>query len=316
MMRRLFLPLCILLCNVAVAQSSVPKVTAAMSEDSIMIGDQFFLDINIERDMVQVTEFPVFENGMLTEEFEILSDLPVDTVSQQGRQLKLHKRYVLTCFKAGQYVLDGFPILFVDKNIVDTLNALNPMTMTVTTFEIDTTTQIIRDIKAPIKVPIMFQEFAGYLGGGLLLLALLIIGGLYLKKYIEKRRNRVPEQVVEPESAHEHALKELQKIAGEKLWQGGKVKQYYTRMTDVLRVYIENRYVVNAMEMTTAEIVTVLKPIVEKRQLELLSAILTTADYVKFAKYVPEFKENIACYDDAVAFVESTKLENVNQEEK
>lgn len=316
MMKRLFLPFLILLCNVAAAQSGVPKVTATMSEDSIMIGDQFFLDVNIERDMVQITDFPVFENGMLTEEFEIISDLPMDTVSQQGRQLQLHKRYVLTCFKAGQYTLNGFPILFIDKNIVDTLNSPDPMTMTVTTFEIDTTTQTIKDIKAPIKVPIMFQEFAGYLGGGLLLLALLIIGGWYLKKYIEKRRNRVPEEVVEPETAHEHAIKELQKIAEEKLWQGGKVKLYYTRLTDVLRVYIEHRYVVNAMEMTTAEIIAVLKPIVEKRHLELLNSILTTADYVKFAKYVPEFKENIACYDDALAFVESTKLETVTKEEK
>ena len=92
-------------------------------------------------------------------------------------------------------------------------------------------------------------------------------------------------------------------------------KEYYTKLTDTLRKYIEERYGFNAMEMTSSEIIDRLMSTKDQKSLDELRQLFTTADLVKFAKYSTLINENDANLVNAIEFINQTKLENVPVEE-
>jgi len=119
--------------------------------------------------------------------------------------------------------------------------------------------------------------------------------------------------------AHIIALQELDKLKGDQLWQHDKVKEYYTRMTDVLRVYIEDRFKVPAMEQTTFEILSDFKAnksLIDAESYNGLKDILELADLVKFAKLTPLPDDNHQSLNSAYLFVQYTKIEEVVEPKK
>ncbi len=107
--------------------------------------------------------------------------------------------------------------------------------------------------------------------------------------------------------AHVIALNELEDLRLKKLWQAGKVKEYYTVMTDVIRVYLEDRFDINAIEMTTDEILAVMrKQNLESKVQQKLRQTLILADLVKFAKENPLPLDNDNSLSDSIVFVEET----------
>ena len=296
------------------AGADAPKVSARLSADSLMIGDQFTLEVEVEKDLVQVVDFPTFfeevgKFGRIGENVEVISEFPVDTLHRDGRSVKIRKRYLLTAFDAGNYNLGLFPALYLDRNVVDTLYAPDSLRFFVDTFVIDTLSMTIHDIKAPLDAPVLPQEWLGYvilLYFGLQLLFVLIFLLIRLGKMKQTGSQRIRRPSIPP---HITAIRELEKLHSEKLWQNQRHKLYYTRLTDIVREYIEGRYGIGAMEMTTEEIVRATVEIgVPARSCEQIRRLLSTADYVKFAKYVPDVQDNEMSWNDAYYFVEETKF--------
>lgn len=286
--------------------SGYPKVNAYLSADSVMIGDQFRLSVEIDKDMVQVIQFPAFEKGRIGQAIEILEEGALDTLSKEGRRIRLKRDYLLTTFDEGIYSLGKFPVLYVDKNIVDTLWSADSLMLKVVTFDIDTLSQTIFDIKAPMPAPFKPAEITGYVmwACGIVFVVSFLL--LWLDSRRRERRGRGPRKAALP--PHVVAIRELEKVHAQKMWQSGRHKQYYTRLTDIVREYIDERYGVPAMEMTSEEILDSLRdgnlpPAARKR----LEELLRTADFVKFAKFIPGMEENEAVYNDAYYFVEDTK---------
>jgi hypothetical protein len=154
--------------------------------------------------------------------------------------------------------------------------------------------------------------------GGLLILALLF---LILYSLRRRKNNKgfftLPLKPKEP--AHLIALRELDRIKEEKIWQQGKIKLYYSEITDVLRQYIENRFDIPAMENTTDETITTFKyrrSLVDEKSFENLKQILTNADLVKFAKYEPLPDDNNMVLVDSYFFINQTKLVELIEVEK
>ena len=111
------------------------------------------------------------------------------------------------------------------------------------------------------------------------------------------------------------AIKELEKLHTQKLWQCGKSKQYYTGLTEILREYLVGRYHFQAMEMTSAEILDCIRELaVEERSAARLKRLLEVADFVKFAKLEPDPEQNEDAYQDAYYFVEETKEQPAEQQ--
>lgn len=290
-------------------RAETPTVRAGFSADSVLIGDQFRLEVEVDKDMMEIVEFPVLKGTLGdSSEIEILGESLVDTLKSDGRRLTLRKEYTLTCFDEGDYHTGKFPVLYVDKNIVDTLWSQDSLRIIVNTIPVDTVKQTIHDVKPPIHTPVRFGEFSGYLAMGLAgLLVLAAIIWLIVKKL--RKRSLFGDKKLPDEPPHVTAIRLLEKLHNQKLWQSGKYKLYYTGITDILRQYLSSRYPIKAMEMTSKEIIDRMeKESLSDVSMKRLSDILLTADFVKFAKYIPDADQNEAAYTDAYYFVEETKV--------
>lgn len=298
----------------ATASAQTPTVEARIVPDSIGIGDTFTLEIDVERDQVQVTEFPLYEND---DKLEVVQSLPVDTLSREGRRLRLRKRYVMQAFSEGRYNLGRPGVLYADKNIVDTLWARDSLYLQVATFQIDSTSQSIYDVKPQWNLPFRFGEVSGYAKWGALALVLLLAAAYALKRYLESRGKRLGDlfRPSPPQPPHVVAIKALEALHHQKLWQNNKHKQYYSALTDILRTYVAARWGFGAMEMTSDEIIEAMRAeeLPDKARMD-LTAILRDADLVKFAKATPEAEQNEADYLKAYYFVEETKVAEAEEE--
>lgn len=266
--------------------------------------------------------------------FELIEEYPLDTIKVDGRSLHLRKRYVLAAMETGRIPMRP-TILYFEKNrdLPDTLYAPDTLYLNVANFiELDTTlflkadptsqqgfgvdselaSQMLRDdgIHTQKNLPFIFGEIRDYVtygAIGAIILGLIIwLAAWYIRRILSRRATIVkPGPKIPP---HVVAIKALEALKHKKLWQNGKYKQYYTALTDILRVYIAGRWGVGALEMTTDEIITAL------REVELtldsrsnLVSIMRTADMVKFAKAEPDAEQNEDNFNMAYYFVENTK---------
>jgi hypothetical protein len=110
-------------------------------------------------------------------------------------------------------------------------------------------------------------------------------------------------------------MKEIEQIKADKMVTAENSKEYYTKLTDTLRKYIEERYGFQAMEMTSSEIIERLTATQDQKALDELHQLFTTADLVKFAKYSTLINENDMNLVNAIEFINQTKLENMPTEE-
>lgn len=166
----------------------------------------------------------------------------------------------------------------------------------------------LQPIKDIMTEGITFSDYLPYLYG----LGILLILGLiafYLYRKFSKKKTIEPEiipEIILP--AHEKALLALQELKGEELWQKGEIKLFQTKLTFIIREYLENRYNFKALEMTTDEILAVLKknnfnPLFAQN----LNQILTIADLVKFAKATPDESIHENFLQQAFEFVYNTQ---------
>ena len=292
-------------------RNDAPVVRAKLSADTILIGQRVKLRIDVDKDVMQMIGFPEFENGRLADSLEILMQSPIDTV-RQGRREHLSCEYLLTCFSPADYRMGKFPALWADKNIVDTVWSVDSIRLIVMAPPVDTVHNTIYDIRPPMRIPLRFGEVSGYLLIGLVA-ALIIALVIYLLLF--KRGKGLLAALRGPaDPPHVTAIKELEKLHTQKLWQSGKSKQYYTGLTEILRAYLVGRYHFQAMEMTSAEILACIRELaVEERSAARLKRLLEIADFVKFAKLEPDPEQNEEAYQDAYYFVEETKEQPAEQ---
>jgi hypothetical protein len=137
---------------------------------------------------------------------------------------------------------------------------------------------------------------------------ILALIGLVIYLILKKKRKGYvfKPPVVQP--AHVRAINELDKLKAEKIWQQGREKEFYSKLTDILRHYIYEREGVNAMEMTSGEILNEVRKLQEVDSVyDNLKQILSTSDLVKFAKYKPYPDENDLSLVNAYFFVNQTR---------
>jgi hypothetical protein len=146
----------------------------------------------------------------------------------------------------------------------------------------------------------------------------LIALGYYL--YLRLRDNKpiiTHIRIVKRLLPHQKAMQEIEQIKADKMVSSENQKEYYTKLTDTLRRYIEERYKFSAMEMTSSEIIERLTQDGDQKSLDELRQLFTTADLVKFAKYSTLINENDMNLVNAIEFINQTKLETpVVEEEK
>ena len=293
-------------------RGNAPRASVRLVPDTITIGDRFVMRVTVDKDLMQQIVFPDLAKAGRGDTVELVSISPVDTVARDGRRLAIAVDYTMTCFEPGIFGLGRVPVLYGDKNITDTIYTdSEDAVLLVKGFDIDTLTQTIVDIKPVRHTPFTFREFLAYLTTLPVLLSLagllLVAAAVWLwRRY--GRRGAVADEIVDNVPPHERAIRELERLSGEKLWQNGRIKEYYTRLSDIVRDYMARRYGFPALEMTTPELMERLRGAdVDKRECDRAGEILGLADLVKFAKYMPSVERHNEVYDEAYIFVEETK---------
>ncbi|MCF7796697.1 MAG: hypothetical protein K9N11_08690 [Lentisphaeria bacterium] len=116
--------------------------------------------------------------------------------------------------------------------------------------------------------------------------------------------------VILPEEAHVIALRELNELQRSTLLETGDFKAYYSWLTEIVRRYFENRFLIDALEMTTTEVLLALKNgILGPDRLRDSEELLTQGDLVKFAKFIPTSTQAEAALKLAINLVETTRVQ-------
>ncbi|OFX42348.1 MAG: hypothetical protein A2046_11045 [Bacteroidetes bacterium GWA2_30_7] len=282
-------------------------LNAEIDTNAILIGDHFNMKITLSQPSNIKIDFPIFTDT-IPNSVEILSASKIDTVVTNGI-LNLKQNLVLTSFDSGPHEILPLDFVIHIDTITDTIRT-RQMFYQVFTIPPDTAVQDIKDIKPPFEAPISFREYLPYILLGLGIIALIIAIWWYLKK--RKKNEPITRIIQKPkEPAHIIAFRELDELKEKKLWQQGKIKEYHTEVTEIIRKYIEFRFNVMALEQTSDEILSTFRNsnLCEAENLGLLNQMFSLADLVKFAKANPLPDEHDSSMRNAYSFVSNTKTE-------
>ncbi len=293
---------------VSVAQVSV---RAEMDVPQIFIGEQAHLTLSVSADAKQRVVFPRFENNLLTPHVEVIEESKVDTAwLNDGARMTLKRVYTLTAFEDSMFYLPELNVEVDGKPYKSKKLALKVVDFPVDTLNL----QQFYGPKDVVNPEFDWSEWQGAFAASLLLIVAVVL----LIVLLTKRRGRhwatKLVRLAAPVPPHQRAISEIERLKLDTKVAVRDTKRYYTELTDVLRQYIAERFAVNAMEMTTSEIIERLTQKKDVVRLGELRHIFETADLVKFAKHETLISENDINLLRAVDFITMTKEEELVQE--
>ncbi|WP_320018316.1 hypothetical protein [Labilibaculum manganireducens] len=286
--------------------------SAQLDTNVIVIGDQINLLLSIEQPKSLRVEFPIFMDS-IGSGVEIIKQSPQDTIPLENGNIKVNKNFLITSFNDGVHKMNPFEFKIHDENLMNIIRT-DTMLLGVKTFDIDTSKANF-DIVMPIHTPIAFAEIAPWIFGGLIVAALIVLLILYLRKRKKNQPLFVKAKPAEP--AHIIALRKLDEIKKQKLWETGKVKQFHSDLTDTIRYYLDERFQLSTQESTTDEILKAVNAMeVNSDWHAKLKDILERADLAKFAKFTPLQDENELSLKFAYKIIETTIVEEAPAKEE
>ena len=266
--------------------------TAKLDTNAILIGEQ--INFSISNTISETEVWPTYD-AFLVEGIEIIKEGKLDTSDNL-----ISQNFIITAWDSGSYYIR--PIAF------SATSKTQGLLLNVQTIILEEGAEL-KDIKQPMEAPIGWSDIWPWLLG----IVLLILIAYILKKYvftkkealkIEKPKVIIPADII--------ALKELITLEEAKIWQEGKIKEYHSSLSEIIRRYTENRFNFIALELATEEIISELKSKVNNEQLASITILLKRADLAKFAKSKPEETENKESMQLAKHFVAQTKQKQIN----
>jgi len=293
--------------------AAAQSVEARIDSIELLIGEQAHVTLTVTANENAKVVFPGYKRAeQLTPGVEVLDSTATEKKRLDNGQAAFSKVYTLTSFDDTLYYLPPFKVKVDGKTIES-----KSLAMKVLTFEIDTTK--LDQFFGPKDVqdnPFSWDEWRLPFWLSVLMLLLMVLGGWLFVRLKQNKPIITRIKIIHRLLPHQKALKEIATIKADRLTTAEDSKEYYTKLTETLRKYIEERYGFNAMEMTSAEIIDRLTAEKDQAKLDELRQLFQTADLVKFAKYSTMINENDANLMSAIEFINETKLENQPTEEK
>lgn len=279
-----------------------PQVEASLDTSNILIGDQIKFRFNLQLPDGYQAEWPQFGDTLIRN-IEIIRRTPVDTTRLNDEMWQLSRQFTITSFDTGYYLIPTYSFRVTGIDNADTLLLVSePFVLNVFSLPVDLS-QPVKPIKGPLAVPYTVMELLPYILGAMALVAIIVL-------LITRKKKTSPVIVGKPKPKippHVTALLELEKLRQQKLWQNGLIKDYYSRLTEIIRVYVEGRYNVPAIESTTYDTIIMLRNTdISEDSLIGLRELLEFADLVKFAKAKPLPTEHEQSINTAESFVKAT----------
>lgn len=301
----------IALLTVAAGLRAQVAVEQRLDSMEMFIGEQVNLTLRVSAPPKQQVVFPPLKNDTyLVPGVEILEQTGIDTVSNDARQMVLERRYTLTSFDDTLYLIPPLPVEVAGRKYTGKALPLKVMTLDVDTLH----PEQFYPPKSVQDNPFSWNEWQEvFFLSFLAVLLVVLLGYLYLRLK-DNKPVFVKLRVVRHVPPHQKAMEEIERIKAERLNTSENQKEYYTRLTDTIRTYLQERFGIHAMNMTGPEIIARLQKENDREKLDELRELFETADLVKFAKYATLINENDRNLTHAITFINQTKSEEKEQE--
>ncbi len=281
-------------------------VKAALDSAYILMGKQTSLKVNIIQDKGIQGSLVNNNRDTLTRDIEIIRAIKPDTTDLGNNREEIHQELIIQSFDSGLYSIP--PFIYVHGN--DT-SVSNPLALKVIPADVDSLATIHDYAGVAQPNTLIWDYLPDFIVDywWILLIVLLLAAAAFVWFRYIKGKKQLPlvpkKRVISP---YEAAMEQLNRLKVQKLYEGGHEKEYYTRLTEILRVYLDHRFGINAMEMTSPQIMRHLNDNTDTRtSAPIMRQILEMADFVKFAKVRPLPDDNLKALNNAVKFVEDTK---------
>jgi hypothetical protein len=266
-----------------------------------LVGDYINLTIKVKYD-----EGITVSNPLIKDNFKDIEVIKVEEpvlLEENGKQI-VEFKYIVSVYDSTDISISGIPVGYKTGNdtLLQTVNS-NPVYFTVHTVPVKPEEEI-KDVKEPIKIPLDWKTILLYL---LIIIAIAGLAYFLYKRYKKKHEGEEIKQTEPRIPSYITALNSLHQLEEEKLWQKGKVKEYHSKITEIIRRYFEDRFYLPALELTTSEAMVRLKERYDTAEiLQATDEFLNNADLVKFAKYNPVPDLNAEMMKQAYKIVEMT----------
>ncbi|MDE6491100.1 MAG: cell wall anchor protein [Muribaculaceae bacterium] len=290
----------------ATASAQTVSVTSSLDSAYILMGKQTAIHLQVVQDATVAGAWAEADAKNLTPEVYVIKATDADTTDLGNNRMQIDRNLIIQAFDSGLYTLP--PLNYVVNS--DTFRT-NPLALKVIPVDIDTMTSI-HGYAGTVSITRKFWDYfpdfiADYWQW--YVLALVIAGGVIAYLLLRKKGIKAVFTPVEkPVPPYEAAMAQLERLRLRKLCERGQEKEFYTELTDILRVYLHRRFGINAMEMTTTQIKRAIRENDTTRSSTgLMTRILEMADFVKFAKVRPLPEDNTSSFNSAVTFIEDTR---------
>lgn len=247
-----------------------------------------------------------------------LQSTKIDTVQNNGKTFLACKQTYMG-FIPGVIALGDSVLVRYSVDTNETILRLQPAEIEILQYQIDTLKTEIKDIKPLVEEPFSIKEILPliYL---ILGIVALIVGLYFLVRYLRNRPKEDKPQIVQKKQIPPHikALKSLEDLRLKRLSEQGLKKQYYSELSEIVWIYLEERFSITACEMTTEEILEQMKMYSEisTSDFENLKKMFFISDLVKFAKYESDDFADKNAWNVSKDFVNNTTIEpNIQTEE-
>lgn len=290
------------------------SVEAKIDSTSIFVGQQTGFHLGVTVKQGQKVQFPQFQpQEMIYPGIEVVETLPSDTQKLDDGFVRISAHYTLTSFDDTLYYIPSVKVKVDGKDYESKSLALKVLTVKVDTLHPN-------QFYGPKNVqdnPFQWEEWSRVLWLSAVEFLLFIIALLMFIRLKNEKPIVFKVKIVKRVPAHQKALNSIEEIKSKSTTvTADDAKAYYTHLTDTLRRYMMERFGFNAMEMTSAEIISCLRKEEDEQKIRELTMLFETADLVKFAKYSVGVSENDHNLISAIDFINTTKQENAPTEER
>ena len=290
------------------AQEKAHTAQAQIDTQVLKIGAPLTYQLSVRAKTGTTIQWPAFADSLGA--FEVLAQKPVDTTAVNENVFQYQQTLTLTSFKPGRKAVPAVQVPYKRQDQPEGTLRTDSFEVVVEAVQVDSA-RGIQPIKGLLEVPLTFRELLPYILGGAGVLVLAGLGYWLYRRW--KRRKAQPADTAESlQLPHEKALANLQALEEQQLWQQGYIKEYHDQLTDIVRDYLERILEIQAMELTTSEIMEALanKPLSAEQQRQ-LQELFTMADMAKFARAQPSSEENQRALSVAYQFIhESSSVRN------
>jgi hypothetical protein len=280
-------------------------ISGKASSSEIFIGDQFTYELKVEwqkgYEVLQVE--PPLEMG----KFELLEVRPQTASDKKGFENTRIYTYTLSTYDTGDFEIPSFTVTYKTPEGEEKKAQSQPIAITVKPILHTAGDNFdIRDVKAPFSIPAKPYLRNFLIGAGAFVLILAV--ALYLIiRHLFGKKQQAPVEWIPPRPIEELAMEDIQALEISSLLAEGRIKEYYSRISEIIRVYLGRRFKVNAIDLTSYELLCTLEDKeIRDEVFKILEGFLDTCDLVKFAKYKPEEAVHTAITEKARLIVRET----------